>query len=63
MIIKKNNQKSREEKNIKPSNNDGDISAVDVSEENSQTIPQEPLQQPEVSEPEIDLFDIENIDP
>ena len=62
MIIKKNNQKSREEKNIKPLNNDGDISAVDVSEENSQTIPQEALQQPEVSEPEIDLFDIENID-
>ena len=62
MIIKKNNQKSREEKNIKPLNNDGDISAVDVSVENSQTIPQEPLQQPEVSEPEIDLFDIENID-
>ncbi len=65
MIIKKRNQKTGEgKKQQKPIENSAPVEVVDTST----TIPkeepaiQEQVQQPAPKEPEMDLFDIENID-
>ena len=61
MIIKKSNQKLRERKKTE------DLKPADIQQENSvetaeELIPQAPSAPPPAPEPEIDLFDIENID-
>ena len=61
MIIKKSNQKLRERKKTE------DLKPTDIQQENSvetaeELIPQAPSAPPPAPEPEIDLFDIENID-
>ena len=61
MIIKKSNQKLRERKkteDLKPANIQQENSVVTAEE----LIPQAPSAPPPAPEPEIDLFDIENID-
>ena len=61
MIIKKRSQKSREEKEqLTPIVQDGVDQPV-VSDSDPQVMPQEPEKEV-VKEPEMDLFDIENID-
>ena len=60
MIIKKRNQKLRERVNTEGALNE---SVLDTPAENSlEQAPEEAVQQPKQTAPEIDLFDIENID-